>query len=205
MGDAVLLDANKEREFEGKDANMVAGAVRALALIMGVNMNSHIEFIVRNVLIKQKATMVPEDAYERLMERAAKAGKKRNQVSYEDAYVSNMLYLMFCYYVVAMQSSIPEIKTNKTFPGCKRAFGGYPIDGITDTSAIAYVACLVKSLSKGMKKEQPWKTVSEEKEVNIMKRIQAFMDKNVIADPEIQEMFAQKKEYLQHKCRKIYL
>ena len=90
---ALLLDANKEREFEGKDANMVAGAVRALALIMGVNMNSHIEFIVRNVLIKQKATMVPEDAYERLMERAAKAGKKRNQVSYEDAYVSNMLYL----------------------------------------------------------------------------------------------------------------
>lgn len=197
LGDAVLLDANKEREFEGKDANMVAGAVRALALIMGVNMNSHIEFIVRNVLIKQKATMVPEDAYERLMERAAKAGKKRNQVSYEDAYVSNMLYLMFCYYVVAMQSSIPEIKTNKTFPGCKRAFGGYPIDGTTDTSAIAYVACLVKSLSKGMKKEQPWKSVSEEKEVNIMKRIQAFMDKNVIADPEIQEMFSQKKEYLQ--------
>ena len=194
LGDAVLMDENKEREFEGVDADMVASGARALALLMGVDMNTHLEFIVRNVLIKQKAMMVSEEMYERLMEKAAKAGKKRKQVSYEDAYISNLMYLMFCYYVIALQSSIPEVKTNKTFPGCKRAFTGYPIDGTTDMSAVAYVACLVQSLSKS--KEQPWKSLAKESEANIIKRVQVFMDKSILNDPEIQEKFALKKEYL---------
>lgn len=194
LGDAVLLDENKERVFEGKDANTVASAVRALALLMGVDMNVHIDYIVRNVLIKQKELMMSEDVYNRLMEKAAKAGKKRKQVSYEDAYISNMVYLMFCYYVIAFQTAIPSIRTNKTFPGCKRAFGGYPMDGTTDLSAITYIACLAQSLNKG--KEQPWKSISGDNEVSIVKRIQMYMDKNVINDPEVQERFALKKEYL---------
>lgn len=197
LGDAILTGESKERVFEGKDANMVAGVVRALALIMGVNMDAHIDYIVRNVLIKHKELVVPEDVYNRMMERAAKAGKKRKQVSYEDANVSTLMYLTFCYYVVSFQSAIPEIRTNKTFPGCKRAFGGYPMDGTTDLSAITYVACLVQSLSKGMKQEQPWKSISGDNEISAVKRIQAFMDKSIINDPEVQERFAQKKEYLQ--------
>lgn len=195
LGDAVLLDENKERNFEGKDANMVASSARALALIMGVNMNTDLEFIVRNVLTKQKAMMPSEEVYNKLIQKAAKSGKKIKQVSYENAYISNMMFLMFCYYIIALQTSIPEIKTNKTFPGCKRAFGGYPIDGTTDLSAITYVACLVQQLKKV--EEQPWASISKENEISIVKRIQAIMDKSIINDPEIQEKIAQKKEYLQ--------
>jgi len=104
LGDAELFDENKERVFEGNDANMVASASKAIALLMGVNMNAHLEFIVRNVLLKLKALMPSEEAYNRLVERASAAGKKRKQVSYEDAYISNMMFLTFCYYIVAIQA-----------------------------------------------------------------------------------------------------
>jgi hypothetical protein len=153
-----------------------------------------LEFIVRNVLIKQKKIMPTEEVYNKLIEKAAKQGKKTKQISYEDAYNSNLLYLMFSYYITAIQSAVPEIKTNKTFPGCKRAFSGYPIDGNADTSAITYIACLAQQLKKS--RVQPWKAISSANEITIMKKMQGIIDNFILNEPEIQERFNEKREYL---------
>lgn len=202
-GDIVLMNADgsgngkeKAREFEGEEANMVANAARALAGLMSVNINTQLEFIVRNVLIMQPKTMPNEETYNRLMEKAAKqqGQKKTKQVSYEDAYNANLLYLMFCYFIVGLQTAMPDIKTNKTFPGCKRAFGGYPIDGNTDMSAVTYIACLVQQLKKS--RSQPWKAIASANEITIIKKMQGIIDRYLIVDDEIQKRFADKREYL---------
>lgn len=180
--------------FEGEEPNMIASISRAIANLMGINIEPQVEFIVRNVVVKQKQSMPNEEIYNKLMEKSAKQGKKTKQVTYENAYNSNLILLTLSYYITALQTAIPSIKTNKTFPGCKRAFTGYPLEGTTDMSAITYVACLVQQLKKV--KEQPWKSISSVNEVSIVKRMKGIIDRFILNEKEIQDKIIAKKEYL---------
>ena len=45
-------------------------------------------------------------------------------------------------YLIAIQTMMPSLRTNRTFPGCVRSFRGYPLEGDGDTSALQYIACV---------------------------------------------------------------
>lgn len=196
LGNAILNDGkNKQQVFEGEEPNMIASISRAIANLMGINMEPYVEFIVQNVVVKQKQSMPSEEVYNKLMEKSAKQGKKTKQVSFENAYNANLVLLTMSYYITALQTAIPQIKTNKTFPGCKRAFNGYPLEGTTDMGAVTYVACLVQQLKKV--KEQPWKSILYINEVSIVKRMKGIIDRFILTEQEIQDKITAKKEYLQ--------
>ena len=180
--------------FEGEEPNMIASICRRVANLMGVNMEPHIEFIVRNVVIQQKKSMPSEEVYNKLIKKSVKQGKKIDEVSFEDAYNSNLILLTLSYYIISLQTAIPSIKTNKTFPGCKRAFTGYPLEGTTDMSAITYVACLVQQLKKV--KEQHWSSISKLNEVSMVKRITGIINRYILVEQEIQDKITAKKEYI---------
>lgn len=198
LGNSVLESEIKERKFESPDAEKVAKAVWSLAGLMGISVDSHLEFIIRNTLIKQK-TFPNQAEYDLAMERMAKQGKKTKRISYEDAYNSNLLLLTFAYYLVAIQAAIPEITTKRTYPGCKKAFRGYPLDGTTDLAAVTYVACIARTRKDSP--EQPWKSIQSLKEPIIVKKIQGIIDRFILTDSTIQEMFQEKKEYLQLQAK----
>lgn len=49
--------------------------------------------------------------------------------------------------LIVVQTSIPEIPIDRTFPGCVKNFEGYPLkDGQDDLSSIAYIACVLKKM-----------------------------------------------------------
>jgi hypothetical protein len=49
--------------------------------------------------------------------------------------------------LVVVQTAIPEIPIDRTFPGCVKSFDGYPLkDGQDDLSSIAYIACVLKKI-----------------------------------------------------------
>jgi hypothetical protein len=49
--------------------------------------------------------------------------------------------------LITVQTSIPEISIDRTFPGCVKSFDGYPLkEGQDDLSSIHYFACVLKKM-----------------------------------------------------------
>ena len=63
---------------------------------------------------------------------------------YAVVYSSTLMYLTLGAYLIGIQTSIPSIKTRKTFPGCVRSFSGYPLEGEGDDSGLNYLACVAQ-------------------------------------------------------------
>ena len=61
---------------------------------------------------------------------------------YIDAKHTLLIVACISYLLVALQTSIPSIKTKKVFPGCVKSFTGYPMDGNTDKSGLIYLVCV---------------------------------------------------------------
>lgn len=199
LGSAVYLQQDKPKKYSSAEAELVARGVRAVATLMGVDMSAHEDFIIRNVLLKMKQTMPAKEDYEKEMaRRAAKQEKKVKLPSYKDAFNAKLLLLTFAYYLVAIQSSIPPIVISRTFPGCRIALHGYPIDGDQDKSAVTYIACLAQSLKKT--KVEPWNAIASASEAAIVKQVVAIIDTQILTDPDIIAMFNEKKAYIKEQA-----
>ena len=49
--------------------------------------------------------------------------------------------------LIVVQTAIPDIPIDRTFPGCVKSFDGYPLkEGQDDLSSIAYIACILKKM-----------------------------------------------------------
>ena len=57
-----------------------------------------------------------------------------------------LFYYCIGYLLILIQTSIPSIKTRRTFPTCVRSFSGYPLESDTDMSGIEYLCCVAIGL-----------------------------------------------------------
>jgi hypothetical protein len=84
-------------------------------------------------------------------------------------YNLTILYLCLGAFLIAAQTSIPSIKTRKTYPGCVRAFDGYPLEGKTgDFSGITYLACVAEKSKSAI---EPWSALKGSKADKIKDKI----------------------------------
>ena len=61
--------------------------------------------------------------------------------------------------LINIQTMVPSLKTNKSFPGCSRSFSGYPMSGgIENTTGIQYIACVI---DKSKSAVPPWNTIQK--------------------------------------------
>jgi hypothetical protein len=100
-------------------------------------------------------------------------------------------------YLIGLQTSIPSIKTRKTFPGCVRSFTGYPFEGSGDLSSLQYLSCVAYKLRNDT---HPWSALMRMKETAIAEKIKAFIenefnDRIIIID-EIQNIKTDKNKEL---------
>lgn len=78
-----------------------------------------------------------------------------------------LIILTFAYILIAIQISIPNIQSNKTFPNCIKGFDGYPILG-EDEVALTYISCIAKKIKNDA---YPWNSIIKWNEVNIKNEI----------------------------------
>ena len=94
--------------------------------------------------------------------------KGKKLPSYKDHFNQILLYLTSGYVLVRLETSIPSVQTNKTFPGCKKSFEGYPLFGDEDLSGLNYIACIAHKIKSSI---EPWNTIRKLKEVSISQKI----------------------------------
>ena len=165
--------------------------INALSLAMGINIDNQKEFIINNVLELLSTKVENEDEYKEKIRNAAK--KSKSISSYKDYFNKSLLYFTFGLYLIAVQTSIPSVKTRKTHPGCVRSFEGYPFDGQGDYSSVVYLACIAYDIRTS---SEPWNVLKRTSPENIQKLIQASINTYIIPLPEVQRKFMEKTEYL---------
>jgi archaellum biogenesis ATPase FlaH len=95
--------------------------------------------------------------------------------------------------LIAIQTSVPSIKTKKTFPGCARSFMGYPIEGAGDETALKYISCIAYNIRTAI---EPWNVLQRKKSDFIQSKIKDAIDKNLWLLPDVTRKVEEKLAYL---------
>jgi hypothetical protein len=194
IGDVILEKQQEKRDKRlSPEGEIVSNVISILSTNMGVNIEESREFIVRVVteLMSDTKIIEKEPAYRKREEETAKKGKKLP--SYGTLYSSTILYLTLGTYLIAIQTSIPPIRTRKTAPGCVRSFVGFPFEGEGDDSSVNYIACV--ALKSRDSSTIPWNILPKSQE-KIVTTLKSFIIRYLISNSEIEQKIKEKTEYL---------
>jgi hypothetical protein len=181
----------KTFKYDTPDSKMINNIVNALSVAMGINIESQKEFIINCVLSSLKDTLETEEDYKEKVKEMAHKGKKI--ASYKDFYNTAILYFTIGMYLIAVQTSIPSVKTRKTHPGCVRSFSGYPFEGAGDLSSLTYLVCVAHDIRES---GEPWNVLKGKKIEFITSRLKASIDDVLLAIPDVKLKFEEKTDYL---------
>jgi len=190
-GDAIISAEKKAPKSDTLEVKMMNNIISHIASSMGVNMEDQREFIIQHVTTALTLTLPTEAQHKLEMQKMAKQGK--TPPSYKDIYNSIILYTTLGMFLIASQTSIPSLKTRKTFPGCVRSFTGFPIEGAGDDSSLIYLACIAY---KTKNKTDPWSVMMKRKEIFIVDKIRDVIQKVLLQLPGVNRKFQEKMEYL---------
>ena len=191
----IMLEKQKDKKDKrlSPEGELVSNVVSVLSTNMGLNIEQFRDYIVKIVteLMNDVRVIEKEPAYRKREEEAAKKGKKIP--SYAVVFSSTLIYLTLGTYLIAIQTSIPSLKTRKTAPGCVRSFSGFPFEGEGDDSGLNYVACV--AMKSRDPSTVPWNALpkSDEKIATILK---SFMVRYLLPYAEIEQKIKEKTEYL---------
>ena len=175
----------KKAAFSTSQAIMVSGVVNEITKSMGISLDHQIDFIVNSVLSITRG-IETEQQYDA---REANSTKK-NKLTYKEYSNSMILYSTLGMIIIAIQTSIPSMRTRKTFPGCVRSFTGFPLEGNGDFSSVQYLSCIVYQLRKS--KRDPWNVLLNTKESVIMERIKMTITANLMSLSEVKRKIDEK-------------
>ena len=200
LGEAVLEqinDPNNEKTLikDKEEVQMISNIINALSNFMNIDLKSHNDFIINNTLrLYDKLVPQIKKQFTILQKKSLEKGTTLD-ISIKDNLDQNLLIITLSYFLIAIQISIPSINSRKTFPGCVKSFIGYPING-TDKSAIQYVACVTNKIKFN---SRPWSSIRKLKESSIIKRMEAFIDSDILKQQVVIEKINEKIEYLKEE------
>lgn len=178
------------------DGEKISNIIKSISGFLGIDLDSQQDFIIRNVLSIQSKTMPTEEAYNRAAAAAESKGKRKPDL-YTNAFNSSLIILTLCFILIAIQTSIPQIKTRKTHPGCKKGSlymnSGYPLNENEDNSGLVYIACVANKVKSSI---VPWNSIKKMAEGTIVKKMTSFLQKFILSNDEIQQKIKEKQEYL---------
>ena len=188
-----ILAASTEKiiKYITPETIMINNIVNTLSVAMGINIEIQKEFIINSVIETIKSTVESENDYKEKIKSAAEKGKKLP--SYRDFFNTSLLYYTLGMYLIAVQTTIPSVRTRKTHPGCVRSFSGYPYEGQSDLSSLTYLACVTYDIRES---GEPWNVLKRTNTEKIQSRIKGAIDDFLLQLPEVQRKFAEKTQYL---------
>jgi uncharacterized ubiquitin-like protein YukD len=194
----ITPDAQVTELIKSKSSNpntqIVLNIIKAICLMIGINISHNHELIINNVLTIQTSSIPTKKQYEEiLLKSTKKEGKVKALPSYEETYNSSLLLLTLTFIIYAIQINIPSLISKKTFPGCIKSFKGYPLDGEEDKTTIAYIACIANKIKSSI---TPWNSILKMSESTIIKKIEALIERYIITSKELAIHLNKKREYL---------
>jgi hypothetical protein len=178
-------------KYDTPDTIMINNIINAVSVAMGINIENQKEFIINGVLTSIRDTVESESDYKQKAREMAEKGKKIP--SYKDFFNTAILYYTLGMFLIAVQTSVPSVKTRKTHPGCIRSFTGYPFEGTGDLSSLTYLACVSYDIRQS---GEPWNVLKGKKKEIILNKIKGSIDDILLGNPSVKRKFEEKTDYL---------
>ena len=190
------LKENAELKLDNPESIMISNVVTTLSIAMGINIEYQKDFIINCVKDVLKSTMPKEEDYKKRIKELSNrpSTTAKAPMSYEDLYYTSILYYTLGMFLIAVQTSIPSLKTRKTFPGCVRSFSGFPFDGVGDMTSVRYLTCICFQIRKNI--ARPWYVLKNTKEETIEKKIVLAINENLLRLSDVKRKIDEKNEYL---------
>jgi len=192
----LTLKENTELNLVNPESIMISNIVTTLSIAMGINIEYQKDFVINCVKEVLKSTMPKEEDYKKRIKELSNrpSTTAKTHMSYEDLYYTTILYYTLGMFLIAVQTSIPSLKTRKTFPGCVRSFTGFPFDGAGDMTSVRYLTCICYQIRKNLAK--PWYVLKNTKEEFIEKKIILAINENLLKLADVKRKIDEKNEYL---------
>lgn len=188
-GDALILsNVKKANIFDNPDSKLIYNIINTITGEIGVNIDSQIEFIISNVLNVIKETLPSENLYKAHVKEMLSKGKQ--MPSYKDIFNSKLMYSTVGLILIAIQTSIPPVKTRKTFPGCIQSFSGFPFDGPGDLSSLNYFVCIMYSLNES------WNFLKGVNKNVMLDRLKKSIEIDLYSIPDVTSKISAKTDFL---------
>tara|TARA_X000000368_G_scaffold419082_1_gene422215 strand:- start:4659 stop:10388 length:5730 start_codon:yes stop_codon:yes gene_type:complete len=194
-----ILEEENDIKFEQNgeiisyDVKIINGILKTMTQLIGINLSNYFQEIASQVIDIQKKIIPKKEIYDKMMEKNKMKDSKFKVITYDDFYNSSLLLLTLSFLIIYIQISIPSLKTKKTFPGCIKSFSGYPFEGDQDKSTMIYIVCIAHKIKSSIK---PWNTLLKQSEANVIKKIEALIEKYIITNKKIQLLISKKQKYL---------
>jgi hypothetical protein len=188
-----LDEVKTKSKIMNAETKLMMNIIQAISEFMGISLEDHTEFILKIASSALPDALPSETEHKKDAEEKAKKGQIVKP--YKSFYNFNILYLTMASIMVGIQTSIPSIKTRRTFPGCVRSFAGYPLEGNGDYSGLRYMACIVSKIPKA-KSIDPWSALGTSKEDKISTNIKFFIDNYLLKNIDVERKIKEKIEYL---------
>lgn len=187
-GNALL---KKFVKYDNPMTRTINNIINAVSMFMGIQIEEQKEFIIKVASNAILLKLPSEKDYKKRVEEMAKKGK--SIPSYKATYNLTVLYITLGTLLIGIQTSIPGVRTRKTFPGCVRSFDGYPFQGNGDFTALRYLSCVVYKIRN---KSDPWSALEKTKEDSIFEKLKVFIDEYLVKDEDVVRKIQEKTEYI---------
>ena len=187
------MNVEKQTKILDPESQIISNIISSLSDNMGINIDNSYEFIIKTVteIINDESKFPKEDAYNKIRTKMMNSGKK--MVDYSHAYNDRVITVALGAFLVAVQTSIPPVKTRKTFPGCVRSFKGFPLEGEGNEDGLNYLACVAFNMNH---KVSPWTSLAKKKEDKIAEIIKYTLNKHILQHEHVIIRLKEKAEYL---------
>ena len=194
LGNVVLesIGKKKTRVFENKLSETIYNVFSTISSNIDINVDSIEEFVMRtsNEIIDK--SIMKEETYNRKSKKLEKE-KGKSLGPYQKYYDETVIVIISSVLLVAIQTAVPSFKPKKTFPGCVRSFGGFPMSGIEDITGIKYIACVLYKIKSQI---SPWTAIKQHKQDALTKRITSMIELHVLKRNDITDLYVKKREYV---------
>lgn len=197
---SVLLDImekpktniNKEKIFENETTQTVYNILLTICKNIGISIETVENFTMRTSLELINTNILKEKSYYKQCEIAEKKTGKPS-APYNVYRMQTIFVIIGSVCLINIQTMVPSLKTNKSFPGCSRSFSGYPMSGgIENTTGIQYIACVI---DKSKSAVPPWNTIQKLNSKILTKRMLEIIEKYLLERNDVKDLYLLKKEY----------
>ena len=196
LGQNILGEVKKQKIFNTPETLKIYNIIQTVSIEIGMNLDAQLEFIINNVLEYLKEISSSEELYKKRVRESVKP-----LPTFAEVYNQALIFSSVGVLLIAIQTSMPQLKTRKTVPGCIKSFSGYPLEGTGDYSSIAYLACMLTKLKTSY---EPWNILQRKSAANISEKLQKTVEQ-LITLPNIDLKMKEKVEYLLYNPDAIVL
>jgi len=187
----VVAPTNTLDTFGDEETNTIARVMRSLSRYMGLD-TSHLETFVLSETAKLLSKSMPtKEDYEKAAEANVAKGKKPKE-SFDIVYNQTLIVITVSYLLIGIQTSIPSLRTKKTYPGCVKSFSGYPSQGNSDKSGVEYLACVVEGIKSSIK---PWNALKKLNQKKFITKMEGIINNFILPTEMMSERIRAKLEY----------